>query len=402
MKISKYIAFAFIGLLITNCGATEEDAKTNQKETSETIAKSNVSISGTIDKASNLKIYLYRFGQEKPDIIDSLVTDANGSFTFNKEQNGYEFLGVGSSLQKTAILLVNNGETVSLSGEEGNWGIGTKVTGSENSELITAYNNKRIEYSKKMQALQAEMQHTDPSDEVTKAALNAKGYDLQTEFDTFKYGFVDNNMNKPAVFAAMADLQDIIKDYDRLRGIEATMKKYLPNTLFAQSVTNKLKDADNYLAQQKLQQQQQAMPAGIGIGSVAPELNFKDPNGKSIALSSLKGQVVLLDFWASWCKPCRMENPNVVKLYNEYHEKGFTVYSISLDNNATKWQNAIAADGLIWPNHVSDLKGWSSAGAQIYKVNSIPQTYLIDADGKIIASGLRGQDLEQKLKEILG
>jgi len=402
MKISKYIAFAFIGLLLTNCGETKDDTEKKDGESTENTTKSTVSISGNISAGSDLKIYLYRFGQEKPEFLDSVVTDANGAFSFTKEQNGYEFLGVGPSLQKTSVLLVNNGETINLAGPIDNWGIGTTVTGSENSELITAYNTKRIEYAHKMQTLQAQMQSLDPTDEAAKAALNAEGFDLQAQFDLFKYDFVDKNMNKPAVFAAMSDLQDIIKDYDRLKGIEGTMLKFLPNTLFAKSVTNKLKDADNYLAQQKLQQQQQAVPAGVGIGSAAPELTFNDPNGKSISLSSLKGQVVLLDFWASWCKPCRMENPNVVKLYNEYNEKGFTVYSVSLDNSAAKWKNAIEADGLIWPNHVSDLKGWSSAGAQIYKVNSIPQTYLIDADGKIIASGLRGQALEQKLKEILG
>jgi len=120
-----------------------------------------------------------------------------------------------------------------------------------------------------------------------------------------------------------------------------------------------------------------------------------------IALSSLKGKVVLLDFWASWCRPCRAENPNVVKLYNKYKDRGFTVYSVSLDQNKDKWIAAITKDQLTWSNHVSELTGWKSSAGNKYGVSSIPKTFLIDANGKIIAYDLRGNDLEKKLSEIL-
>ena len=124
-------------------------------------------------------------------------------------------------------------------------------------------------------------------------------------------------------------------------------------------------------------------------------------DGKLIALSSLKGKVVLLDFWASWCRPCRAENPNVVRLYNKYKDKGFTVYSVSLDQNKDKWMAAITQDQLTWSNHVSELTGWKSSAGNKYGVSSIPKTFLIDAKGKIIAYDLRGNDLEKKLSEIL-
>lgn len=137
-------------------------------------------------------------------------------------------------------------------------------------------------------------------------------------------------------------------------------------------------------------------------GSIAPELEFPNPDGKMMKLSDLRGKVVLIDFWASWCGPCRRENPHVVKLYNKYHSKGFEVFSVSLDNNAGRWKEAIQKDQLIWPYHVSDLKGWSSAAAKLYGVNSIPCTFLIDAEGRILARGLRGDELTQKLKQIFG
>ena len=146
---------------------------------------------------------------------------------------------------------------------------------------------------------------------------------------------------------------------------------------------------------------------GLNIGNTAPELNYNDPNGKSITLSSLKGQVVLIDFWASWCGPCRRENPNVVRVYEQFKDKkfqngkGFNIYGVSLDNNKVRWEKAIVSDRLNWESHVSDLKGWSSAAAKTYKVGSIPSNFLIDGDGVIIAKNLRGPALENALQRIV-
>lgn len=137
----------------------------------------------------------------------------------------------------------------------------------------------------------------------------------------------------------------------------------------------------------------------LSVGAIPPEISLPTPDGNVFKLSSLKGKVVLLDFWASWCKPCRQENPNVVRVYQKYNKEGFEILSISLDRDKSSWLKAIKDDNMTW-HHVSDLKFWQSAAAQEYQVKAIPATFLLDKEGRIVAKNLRGPALEAKLAEV--
>ena len=139
----------------------------------------------------------------------------------------------------------------------------------------------------------------------------------------------------------------------------------------------------------------------LGAGMEAPEISMSDPDGKTRRLSDLRGKIVLIDFWASWCGPCRRENPNVVKIYEKYHDKGFEIFSVSLDKTHAAWVKAIKDDRLVWPNHVSDLNGWTSSAGAAYGIMSVPSTVLVDREGRIIARNLRGPELEQAVAAAL-
>jgi peroxiredoxin len=149
-------------------------------------------------------------------------------------------------------------------------------------------------------------------------------------------------------------------------------------------------------------QQRQAKNGRYIQGDMAPDIVMNDPNGQTRKLSDLRGKVVLLDFWASWCGPCRRENPNVVRAYEKYKDRGFEIFSVSLDSDAGKWQRAIEQDQLTWPNHVCDMRGWRNEAAQAYGISSIPHTMLIDRDGSVLATHLRGAMLESALRGVLG
>jgi peroxiredoxin len=184
------------------------------------------------------------------------------------------------------------------------------------------------------------------------------------------------------------------KYLDLHKGVLSSLEKVYPNSVHARDYATILNQLQNTTAMKT------AGAASIAVGQPAPDIALSSPEGKVLKLSDLKGKIVLLDFWASWCGPCRRANPSVVAAYNKFNKKGFEVYSVSLDKDRDKWVDAIAQDHLGWPYHVSDLKFWNSQAAQLYKVQAIPQQFLIGRDGKIIASAQAGSSLEEQLEKL--
>lgn len=230
------------------------------------------------------------------------------------------------------------------------------------------------------------------ADQSQEGRINAYMTDAFSQYQTALQSFVGMYPNSAALILPLSGIQ-IDQDFASYEKLIVPLYQCFPQSAIVQNLFSAYNN--------KKQQLEAANP--FARGKQVPDFTELRTDGKkSMKLSDLRGQVVLLDFWASWCGPCRAENPNVVKNYQKYKDAGFTVMSVSLDSNKDKWLAAIQADQLSWPNHVSDLGGWNSKVAKLYGVQSIPFTVLIDKDGKVIATNLRGAALEQTLQQIFG
>ncbi len=357
------------------------------------------SISGVIKGAEGKTIYLESLSDSKVLPIDSTVVGSDGSFSLKSHNNlPLDFYRIYFKEGNFLQLITDSSEHVEITAEFANLN-NAKVEGSEQTIEYMDLVKKWEPMMEKLAEAQAQIDRpsTDPSLDSTQwiAKWEAQSAAAQKEANAFIKGWLEKHSASLLAISIVQNLDprfDFIWYQRVLTDTKATCGK-LAAYKTLEKLVGQIKNASNSSASSN---------SNIAVGKIAPEISLPNLNGETKALSSLRGKVVLLDFWASWCGPCRKENPNVVAIYKKYSSKGFDVFSVSLDENKSAWQAAISKDGLIWNNHVSDLGGWRSAVVPVYEIESIPFPVLIDKEGKIVAMGesLRGEGLESELKKL--
>lgn len=346
--------------------------------------KDEFSIKGTISGIETGKVYLQKIVDGRPKTIDSTNLEG-GKFAFKGKMEIADMRILKLNQQDYFAQLFLDNSDVKIVAKKDSLG-NTKITGSPTQDIFTIYNTEMERLNKEAAKLQEKYQNAMSSgnaDEAKKTEI-----DFQAMIDNMKV-FTKNFVKEhnSSVVSAYVTYIALMQQSIQIEGAELySLIAKFPAEISKSEYVIKVKEIAEGLKK-------------TAIGVVAPDFTMNDPEGKPVQLSSLRGKVVLIDFWASWCGPCRQENPNVVKLYQKYNGKGFQIIGVSLDRSKEEWVKAIKDDQLNWVQ-VSDLQFWQNAAARLYSVSQIPQSFLLDKEGKIIAKGLRGEQLAEKLNQL--
>ena len=350
---------------------------------------SSFQLKGTLSDSKAETLYLEKLGSAKQVIIDSVILDENGNFEFTNYTPKIGFYRIKTNDKNFAMLVLDSADKVTITGSVKDLGNTFKVEGSSETTIFIEYNNLSKSRDIKLDSLNKAFQLLMEANKMDSKRMDSLSAIFETPYNSIinqsNILMVDKISKNTNMYSSIMAIQALDPDKysDLYKSLDAGLSKKFPNDknviMFHEVVERML---------------------STNIGQFAPEISLPSPDGKEIALSSLKGKLVLIDFWASWCGPCRKEMPNVIKIYSKFKNKGFEIYGVSLDQDKEKWMEAITKDGINWPQ-VSDLKYWDNLAARIYNVQGIPYTVLIDKDGKIIAKNLRGQELEKKIAEVL-
>jgi thiol-disulfide isomerase/thioredoxin len=359
--------YIFIGLCFFLYGCSEQE-------------KAKGVISGKLDHGANRTIYLQRVTEHGDETIDSALADGSGKFSLPNKADELDYYLVRTAPAQVIYLVLSGDEQVSITGDALNLAATYDVKGSNDSKLVRELNRYETSLSDSLNKIYTGIMETTPQ------AKDSVGPILQayysTMMDEFSRNFIMQNMNSIVSLSASTFL-NLEEDNGLMEKLETSLLQLYPNNKYVQEFKNKLDGV-------------KALPAG----TTAPEVKLQSPDGKEISLSSLRGKTVLIDFWASWCGPCRRAMPEVVALYKKFKNRNFEIYGISLDENVSAWKEAIAKDGITWIQ-VSDLKRWDGDAVKAFHVDAIPFTVLLDAEGKIVAHGIMGRELEEKIEQVL-
>ncbi|MCC3158988.1 AhpC/TSA family protein [Hymenobacter sp. 15J16-1T3B] len=375
-------------ILVASLLSVSTTACTDASSSTTAAAQAGYEISGQLRNATaGTKVSLAELTDNQFVARTSATTDAQGRFTLNGTASEPALYQLKLEGQKQEVWLVLDNKTkLQLSGDAQKLAADYTVKGSKDSELMQQLTRQMQRSSGQLQSIMERYQaNAQAGRQDSMQRLEAKFMATQAGNTAALKSLIRKNPTSVVSAFALGTPQIFNAD---------------ENFGFADSVATQLKKAQPDSRYTKALVQTLEPLRKTAIGTVAPDIQLTNPAGKVVPLSSLRGQYVLLDFWASWCGPCRQENPNVVKTYEQYKGKKFTIYGVSLDQDKGKWEKAIQADGLTW-THVSDLKGWQSAAGQAYGVQSIPMNFLLDPQGRIIAKNLRGEALSAKLASVL-
>ena len=339
-------------------------------------AQSGYKVTGTVEGMPDGKAIIATVNGSSLDTL-AKADVKNGSFEFTgnvSEPTGAYIMVIG---QRGAIPFMLENANITVNAGQA----GLTVTGSEGQKIYDQFMAINATAQQEAMKLQQEYQAAN-GDQAKMQAVQEAYAKLMTDAQAKETELIKANPDSyVSTFVIVSGMGQM--EYEQLK------ERY-----------NLLGEKAKASAQGKAIAAQIAKLESTAIGQIAPNFTITTPEGESISLYDIKGKVKLIDFWASWCGPCRGENPHVVEIYKEYHPKGLEIFGVSLDNNKEAWVKAIADDGLVW-KHGSDLKGWQSAPAQVYSVSGIPHTVLLDENNKIIAKNLRGDELKQKIAELL-
>jgi peroxiredoxin len=356
----------------------------------ETKRNGNFELKVTLRNSNGETIYLEKLINPQPVTVDSTVIDEKGNFEFKNYTPNIGFYRIKLNQQNFAMLVLDSNDKVTVNANLKDLGNTYKVEGSPETILFVEYNEiskkNRLQIDSLNQAFQDLMRAGGKMDSLRMDSLS-KIFEAPYNkiMDGFNATMAEKIMKNSDKYASIMAIQGMEPDKysDIYKTLDASLTKKFPNDknikMFHDVVSKMLATTS---------------------GQAAPEINLPTPDGKELALSSFRGKIVLVDFWASWCGPCRKEMPNVVKAYAKFKDKGFEIYGVSLDQDKARWLEAIQKDGITWPQ-VSDLKYWECEAAKLYAVEGIPYTVLLDKEGKIIAKNLRGADLEIAIEKAL-
>lgn len=367
--------------------------------------KSNsVRISGTLlNPVKGNYIYLDELLSKDLKKLDSVMIPENGTFSFKREIKAPAFYLLKINDRNFLTMMLEPGEKMTIESNYDSLNYPSMVTGSKGTELMVQYNSRLRKTVNKLSGLYKIYQENKNSPRLPSVveSLDSTAQIYLDEINAYTKDYIDNNLTSLVSLIALyqmvspnAYVLNPSKDYKYYLKVDSALTSLYPDY---EPVTA-LHEQVRQLVDQ-VNSQMSGASASV-IGTVAPDIVLPSPQGDTIKLSSTRGSVVLLDFWASWCSPCRQENPNLVKAYQLYHKRGFQIYQVSLDKTKEAWVNGIEEDQLGKWIHVSDIQYWNSAAVKLYRIESIPSNFLLDKEGRIIATDLRGDALQNKLAEL--